>query len=149
MRFLRGGLSRCIHGLGVLCLLFSLALPVRAQLRQSIDTTMFVVMGEGLAAGMANFGLSSVVQNQSFPARIARQMGTAFPSLFEARPWSRRLAGIFAAAGAGTDVSGRYAAPFPLIKRGPSVYCRGLFEMPNGNPAGLAGSGKSKHHIRR
>ncbi len=46
---------------------------------QTLDTTTFVVMGEGLAAGMANFGLSSVMQNQSFPARIAAQMGTAFP----------------------------------------------------------------------
>lgn len=45
----------------------------------TLDTTTFVVMGEGLAAGMANFGLSSVVQNQSFPAQIAAQMQTAFP----------------------------------------------------------------------
>ena len=46
---------------------------------QTLDTTAFVVMGEGMAAGMANFGLSSVMQNQSFPARIAAQMKTAFP----------------------------------------------------------------------
>jgi hypothetical protein len=46
---------------------------------QTLDTTTFVVMGEGLAAGMANFGLSSVMQNQSFPARMAAQMKTAFP----------------------------------------------------------------------
>jgi hypothetical protein len=46
---------------------------------QTLDTTTFVVMGEGLAAGMANFGLSSIVQNQSFPAQIAAQMKTAFP----------------------------------------------------------------------
>jgi len=45
---------------------------------QTLDTTTFVVMGEGLAAGMANFGLSSVVQNQSFPARMAAQMNTGF-----------------------------------------------------------------------
>ncbi|HVV47717.1 MAG TPA: hypothetical protein VHC72_21040 [Bryobacteraceae bacterium] len=43
-----------------------------------LDTTTFVVMGEGLAAGMANFGLSSVMQNQSFAARIAASMNTAF-----------------------------------------------------------------------
>jgi len=46
---------------------------------QTLDTRTFVVVGEGLAAGMANFGLSSVVQNQSFPARMAAQMKTAFP----------------------------------------------------------------------
>ena len=44
-----------------------------------LDTTTFVVMGEGLAAGMANYGLSSTVQSGSFPARIAAQMQTAFP----------------------------------------------------------------------
>lgn len=43
-----------------------------------LDTTTFVVMGEGLAAGMANFGLSSVVQNYNFPAQVAAQMNTAF-----------------------------------------------------------------------
>lgn len=44
-----------------------------------LDTTTFVVMGEGLAAGMANFGLSSTVQSGSFPAVVAAQMKTAFP----------------------------------------------------------------------
>lgn len=43
---------------------------------QTLDTTTFVVMGEGLAAGMANFGLSSVVQNKDFAALLAAQMGT-------------------------------------------------------------------------
>jgi hypothetical protein len=50
-----------------------------AQQSTKLDTTTFIVMGEGLAAGMANFGLSSIVQEQSFPARIARQVQTAFP----------------------------------------------------------------------
>src|ERR1700733_1581429 len=45
---------------------------------QTLDTTTFVAMGEGLAAGMANYGLSSVVQNQSFPALVAAGMGTGF-----------------------------------------------------------------------
>jgi len=45
---------------------------------QKLDTTTFVVMGEGLAAGMANYGLSSVMQSKSFPALIAAQMGTGF-----------------------------------------------------------------------
>jgi len=43
---------------------------------QTLDTTTFVVMGEGLAAGMANFGLSSVMQNQDFAALLAAQMNT-------------------------------------------------------------------------
>jgi hypothetical protein len=43
-----------------------------------LDTTDFVVMGEGLAAGMANYGLSSTGQTGSFPALMAAQMNTAF-----------------------------------------------------------------------
>ena len=50
-----------------------------AQTTESLDTTTFIVMGEGLAAGMANFGLSSTVQSRSFPAQMARQMQTLFP----------------------------------------------------------------------
>src|ERR1019366_2443145 len=50
--------------------------PERAP-AQTLDTTTFVGMGEGLAAGMANFGLSSVVQSQDFAALMAAQMGTA------------------------------------------------------------------------
>jgi len=48
------------------------------QTRRSLDTTTFVVMGEGLAAGMANYGLSAVVQQYSFPAQMAAQMNTGF-----------------------------------------------------------------------
>ncbi len=48
------------------------------QTKPSLDTTTFVVMGEGLAAGMANYGLSTVVQQYSFPAQMAAQMQTAF-----------------------------------------------------------------------
>ncbi|HWF09711.1 MAG TPA: SGNH/GDSL hydrolase family protein [Bryobacteraceae bacterium] len=43
---------------------------------QNLDTTTFVVMGEGLAAGMANYGLSSVMQSKDFPLLVATQMGT-------------------------------------------------------------------------
>ncbi len=46
---------------------------------QALDTTTFVVMGEGLAAGMANYGLNSNGQSTSFPALVAAQMNTAFP----------------------------------------------------------------------
>src|SRR5450432_2572452 len=48
------------------------------QTKPTLDTTTFVAMGEGLAAGMANYGLSSVVQQYSFPAQMAAQMSTAF-----------------------------------------------------------------------
>jgi hypothetical protein len=44
---------------------------------QTLDTTAFVVMGEGLAAGMGNYGLSSVLQNQDFAVLVAGKMHTA------------------------------------------------------------------------
>lgn len=56
-------------------LLLACTVAVKAQ---KLDTTTFVVMGEGLAAGMGNFGLSSILQKQSFPAQIAAKMNTAF-----------------------------------------------------------------------
>jgi len=56
----------------------ALSLSGAAQTKAGLDTTTFVVMGEGLAAGMANFGLSSQVQQNSFPALVAAQMKTAF-----------------------------------------------------------------------
>ncbi len=49
-----------------------------AQTRPGLDTTTFIVMGEGLAAGMANYGLSSPFQSFSFPAQAAAQMKVAF-----------------------------------------------------------------------
>jgi hypothetical protein len=45
----------------------------------AFDPTDFVVVGEGLAAGMADFSLRDVYQDKSFPAQMARQMSTAFP----------------------------------------------------------------------
>jgi hypothetical protein len=44
-----------------------------------LDTTTFVVLGEGLAAGMSNFSLQAVHQQDSFSALAARQMGAIFP----------------------------------------------------------------------
>lgn len=46
---------------------------------QTLDTTQFVVIGEGLAAGMADFALRDIYQKTSFPAQMAVQMKTAFP----------------------------------------------------------------------
>jgi hypothetical protein len=49
-----------------------------AQSTPQLDTTAFVLMGEGLGAGMANYGLSSIVQSKDFGALIAAQIPTAF-----------------------------------------------------------------------
>ena len=45
----------------------------------SLNVTRFVVLGEGLAAGMGDFSLASDRQAFSFPAQLAHQMRTAFP----------------------------------------------------------------------
>src|SRR5712692_10049248 len=50
-----------------------------AQQTQPLDTTSFVVLGEGLAAGLADFSLREVYQRNSFPALMAKQMKTACP----------------------------------------------------------------------
>jgi hypothetical protein len=47
--------------------------------RGRLDTSCFVVIGEGLAAGMGDFALSEETQCESFPAQMARQMQTDFP----------------------------------------------------------------------
>jgi len=44
-----------------------------------LNATTFVVMGEGLAAGMGDFTLSSDMQAFSFAAQIAGRMGVEFP----------------------------------------------------------------------
>ncbi len=45
---------------------------------KNLDCTRFVVLGEGLAAGMTNFSLIEADQRDSFPAQIARQMKVDF-----------------------------------------------------------------------
>lgn len=45
---------------------------------RQLDVTRFVVLGEGLAAGMADFSLYDEAQRYSFPAQMARQMGASF-----------------------------------------------------------------------
>jgi len=44
-----------------------------------LNVSSFVVLGEGLAAGMGDFTLHEGTQRWSFPAQMARQMGTDFP----------------------------------------------------------------------
>ena len=42
-----------------------------------LDTTTFVVLGEGLAAGVGHFSLSEDVQSYSFPAQVAKKIGAS------------------------------------------------------------------------
>jgi hypothetical protein len=44
-----------------------------------LNTSSFIVLGEGLAAGMGNFTLIAETQRESFPAQMARQMRAEFP----------------------------------------------------------------------
>ncbi|MFZ0429746.1 MAG: hypothetical protein WAO20_16640 [Acidobacteriota bacterium] len=53
--------------------------PLVAQTSRRLDTTTFIVMGEGLAAGVYNFSLSNAGQQHSFPSLVAQQMGALFP----------------------------------------------------------------------
>jgi len=70
------GLARAF--LRTVAVFAGLGLSLPGQTMSGLDTTTFVVMGEGLAAGMGNFGLSSEGQKYSFPAQVAAQMNTAF-----------------------------------------------------------------------
>jgi hypothetical protein len=45
----------------------------------SLNTSRFIVLGEGLAAGASDFSMSADTQIWSFPAQMARQMGAVFP----------------------------------------------------------------------
>jgi len=46
--------------------------------KPKLDTRIFVVIGEDIAAGIGDFSLSEDVQKWSFPAQMARQFGTSF-----------------------------------------------------------------------
>src|SRR5713226_4538864 len=47
--------------------------PLRPAASGRLDTSKFVVLGEGLAAGMSDFSLSSDTQVYSFPAQMAQR----------------------------------------------------------------------------
>ena len=53
--------------------------PGMVYAQGALDTTQFIVVGEGLAAGMADFALREVYQRESFPAQMARQMDAMLP----------------------------------------------------------------------
>ncbi|HKG78257.1 MAG TPA: hypothetical protein VKA78_02535 [Pyrinomonadaceae bacterium] len=44
-----------------------------------LNMSCFIVLGEGLAAGMGDFTLADETQSDSFPAQMAQQMQTEFP----------------------------------------------------------------------
>jgi hypothetical protein len=52
--------------------------PKRPPDRGRLNPSSFVVLGEGLAAGMGNFSLARDTQENCFPAQMARQMGVQF-----------------------------------------------------------------------
>jgi lysophospholipase L1-like esterase len=68
----------CRPRLRVLAILLLLCIP-ECNAQAKLDTTQFIVIGEGLAAGMADFALREVYQNNSFPAQMARQMNAMLP----------------------------------------------------------------------
>ena len=49
-----------------------------ARSSTSLNSRTFVAIGDGLAAGAGDFGLSEELQPYSFPAQVARRIGTAF-----------------------------------------------------------------------
>jgi hypothetical protein len=53
--------------------------PARRVNSGRLNTTTFIVLGEGLAAGMGNFTLSEETQRPTFPAQMAWQMQAEFP----------------------------------------------------------------------
>ena|SRR5579871_6005513 len=55
------------------------ALPGGAQQAAKGDLSQFVTMGDGLAAGFADFQLHQEFQVNSFPALVAKQANTLFP----------------------------------------------------------------------
>ena len=58
--------------------------PLAAQRPKKLDPTNFIAVGEGLAAGMADYSLKDIYQLKSFPAQMAQQMNTSFPqALFQ------------------------------------------------------------------
>ncbi|MBK9169940.1 MAG: hypothetical protein IPM24_21105 [Bryobacterales bacterium] len=65
---------RWLFTVGCLCVLLA-----QGQTRK-VDTTTFVVLGDGLAAGMGDFGLHEVWQRGSFGAVAAQLLGTIFPT---------------------------------------------------------------------
>src|SRR2546426_2589327 len=63
----------------ILILVMAMASVEPSSAQQKADFKQFVVMGEGLAAGFADFSLRDNYQRNSFPALIAAKMNVLFP----------------------------------------------------------------------
>ncbi len=63
----------------ILTLVLTIGSVVPSGAQSKADFTQFVVMGEGLAAGFADFQLREVYQTNSFPALMAQQINVLFP----------------------------------------------------------------------
>src|SRR6478672_1247733 len=71
------------------------ASPSQPQVNSgSLKTDRSVVMGEGLAAGISNFTLSSDSQQWSFATQMARQMGAKCPQRLIQAPGIGNLVGF-------------------------------------------------------
>ena len=59
-----------------------------------LDISSFLVLGEGLAAGIGDFALSARSQRRSFPAQMAAQMGAALEQVLLQPPGLGNIAGF-------------------------------------------------------
>ena len=57
----------------------TLAFSLQLGAQQKFDPTNMIVIGEGLAAGVADFSLKDIYQKKNFGARLGEQMNVAFP----------------------------------------------------------------------
>src|SRR5258707_5713498 len=81
--FLWEGNDKMLQDLFALFIALLAAGDLRAQqLAAKLDTTLFVTVGDGLAAGMSKYGLMQEAQGKRFPAQIPRQMDNAVPQAF-------------------------------------------------------------------
>ena len=75
--------------------LFGLAISTMASAQtRRLNMTQFVVLGEGLAAGVTDFGIRKEVQERTFAAIIAKQAGTPFPQAFLQGPGIAIVPGV-------------------------------------------------------
>ena len=77
-----------------IAILLLLATCPAAPAQRRLDVTQVIVMGEGLAAGVQDFGLRSEYQKQSFPAVVARQLKTILPQPLLQGPGLAVLPGV-------------------------------------------------------
>jgi hypothetical protein len=95
-------------------LALALLLPAMAHGQARLDPTQFIVVGEGLAAGFADFALREVYQEKSFPAQMARQMRTLFPQPLIQSPGIGNAPGFTALPpGVPKVLQGSVRTPFP------------------------------------